>query len=169
MKHENYIELHQCKKGYLYRISSRNLSIGAYDGKEGFVGIREKFGNRYLFTEYHYDQGAPFGTVFPLEEIGPLPDNLVICDWLTNPDTEDKLLKNTPLFDYLDAWMKQHITQEIVKKRYPQACAKNISGEWIIISCPTCSGIIGRGGETEEAAWADAAKRIYQMESGAYI
>lgn len=71
------IPMAACEKRAVYRILSRNLWIGVYDGKEGFVGIREKFGSKYLFTEYHRDQGAPFGTVTPIEKIGVLPDNVV--------------------------------------------------------------------------------------------
>lgn len=68
------IPLEDCKHAYLYRISARNFSLGVFDAEvKGFVGIREKFGTRYLFTEYHYDTGAPFGTVFPQEELGPCP------------------------------------------------------------------------------------------------
>lgn len=48
----------------IYRIHSRNLDVGVYDGNEGFIGIREKFGATYLFTEYAWEQGPPFGTVY---------------------------------------------------------------------------------------------------------
>ena len=49
--------MEQCVKGRVYKLWCRNLSIGVYDGKEGFIGIRTKFGSRYLDTEYHWDQG----------------------------------------------------------------------------------------------------------------
>lgn len=64
-KHDNEpkIPIERCIARRVYRIKSRNLSIGVYDGSGGFIGIREKFGDRYLFTEYHWDQGPPFGTV----------------------------------------------------------------------------------------------------------
>ena len=68
------IKLEDCKHGHLYRIFSRNLSLGVFDKAcSGFVGIRTKFGHRYLFCEFHYDTGAPFGTVNPLEEIEQCP------------------------------------------------------------------------------------------------
>lgn len=73
----DYIKLDECVNGCLYRISSRNLTFGVYrSDAKGFVGIREKFGDEYLFTEYHYDTGAPFGTVHPKEflESCPLAD-----------------------------------------------------------------------------------------------
>ena len=47
----------KCKEGYAYKIHSRNLSIGVFHQKRlgdskfenGFVGIREKFGELFLF------------------------------------------------------------------------------------------------------------------------
>jgi hypothetical protein len=71
----DYLPLEECKDGYLYRIKSRNLISGIYRAKtNGFVGVREKFGHEYLFEEYHWDTGAPFGTVKPIEEIEKAPD-----------------------------------------------------------------------------------------------
>ena len=37
--------------GAVYRITSRNLSVGVYAGDGLFIGIREKFGSRFLDTE----------------------------------------------------------------------------------------------------------------------
>lgn len=73
----DYIPIDQCVNRGVYRIHSRNLSVGVYcPESQGFVGIREKFGTRYLFTEYHYDTGASFGTVFPKEQIDYLPADI---------------------------------------------------------------------------------------------
>lgn len=73
------IPLSECKHRFLYRIFSRNLAFGVFDeNNSGFVGIREKFGRFYLFTEHHRDTGAPYGTVSPLEELEPLPENIRI-------------------------------------------------------------------------------------------
>jgi hypothetical protein len=72
-----YIPIAECKNGGLYRIYSRNLSLGVYrEEAQGFVGIREKFGNEYLFTEYHWDISEPYGTVQPKEflEMCPIKD-----------------------------------------------------------------------------------------------
>ena len=80
MNEENYIPLDQCITGPLYRIHSRNLKLGIFDGKTGFIGIRLKFGFKYLFTEYHWDQGPPYGTVQPKEDLGPIPDDIEIYD-----------------------------------------------------------------------------------------
>lgn len=75
-KREDYIPLTECKKGFLYKLHSRNLDLGVFNGKTGFIGIRQKFGHNFLFTEFHYDTGAPYGTVKPLEELEALPADI---------------------------------------------------------------------------------------------
>jgi hypothetical protein len=67
------ISLADCQRGGIYRIKSRNLPIGVFNGVDGFIGIREKFWDYFLFTEYHHDTGPPFGTVTPLELIDEIP------------------------------------------------------------------------------------------------
>ena len=84
---EECIDLDLCRIGMAYKLNSRNLAVGVYDGSEGFIGIREKFGRRYLFSEYHWDQGPLFGTACPLEEIEPCPEplseeNEALFEWL---------------------------------------------------------------------------------------
>lgn len=107
---KKYIYLEDCKHGWLYRIFSRNLRFGVFISEvQGFVGIREKFDHLYLFTEYHYDTGAPFGTAWPRDELELCP----ITDLeesheqeRINPNTgktEKFLATNKPLFD----WLKQ--------------------------------------------------------------
>lgn len=79
----NYIALTECKDRFLYRLRSRNLGFGVFNKKQnGFVGVREKFGARYLATEYHYDTGAPFGTAQPLEELEEMPAGLEAVEML---------------------------------------------------------------------------------------
>ena len=47
-----FIALAHCKDQWLYRIRSRNLTLGVFrKDQNGFVGIREKFGYEYLFVE----------------------------------------------------------------------------------------------------------------------
>lgn len=74
----DYIRREDCKDRVLYRINSRNLLFGVFCKEQaGFNGIREKFGSRYVFMEYHYDNGPPFGTVLPIEELPEvLPDSI---------------------------------------------------------------------------------------------
>lgn len=84
------IPVGECKPGWLYQLNSRNLDYGVYDeSQKGFIGIRVKFGAKYLFTEYHWDTGPPFGTAMPIKEMRPCPIskfhkafNLKLFDWL---------------------------------------------------------------------------------------
>lgn len=66
------IPLEQCKHGMLYRLRSRNLKMGVFSSEtSGFVGIRTKFGSRFLDHETY--RGADDGTALPLEELEPCP------------------------------------------------------------------------------------------------
>lgn len=68
------IPLEECKHGWLYRIDARNFSFGVFnEDSKGFIGVRYKFGHEYLFTEFHWDTGAPFGTVCPQECLEECP------------------------------------------------------------------------------------------------
>jgi hypothetical protein len=77
-----FIPKDQCIERRLYRIRSRNLLYGVYRAETGgFLGIREKFGSVYVFEEYHYDNGPPYGTVQPLEDLGAdLPENIRLSE-----------------------------------------------------------------------------------------
>lgn len=88
-----YLPREQCKHGYLYRLASRNLPIGVWNAAtRGFVGVRLKFGRRYLFEEYHWDE-PEFATARPLEVLEPLPADIDV-----NEDAG-----NAQLFDWLKA------------------------------------------------------------------
>jgi hypothetical protein len=79
------ISLVDCIPRGVYRIKSRNLRLGVYAPgihAGGFIGLREKFGSEYLFTEYHWDTGPPFGTVTPTELLGELPENIHATEYL---------------------------------------------------------------------------------------
>ncbi len=86
-REKNKIPIADCITGRVYKIDCRNFSVGVYDGNEGFIGIRTKFGNSYLFTEYHYDQGPPFGTVESQIDTGiDVPDTIPIDENLETLD-----------------------------------------------------------------------------------
>lgn len=84
-----YISLDECKLRKVYKLKSRNLSLGIFTDRKSFIGIREKFGSLYLSEEIHYDA---LGTAFPLEEIGESPKDIkLLCyfgtyDLLTGRD-----------------------------------------------------------------------------------
>jgi hypothetical protein len=85
------IPIAECTPGRVYQIQSRNLTFGVYDGNEGFIGIREKFGHRYLFTECHWDQGPPHGTVSGQKDLGiDLPADISPKESLGTVDEETR-------------------------------------------------------------------------------
>jgi len=86
----------------IYRIRSRNLVIGAWDAKsKGFIGLREKFGDVYLFTEYEHDlMGPPHGTARAVDDLGvDVPDDIVMDEYLRTSD--GALCNNPALYDLL--------------------------------------------------------------------
>lgn len=83
------IPIPDCVKGRVYTIGCRNLRFGVFNGKDGFIGIRTKFRERFLFTEFHWDQGRPYGTVFRIAEYKEglnVPEEVVVA---TDLGTED--------------------------------------------------------------------------------
>lgn len=104
----HYIPLSECKNRYLYRIHSRNLSYGIYNEKtEGFIGIRNKFGDDYLFTEFHRDNKSAGGTVYPKKEYGKIPDDLELKEFLHTIDgiTKRKVVFDKPVFEGGKGWV----------------------------------------------------------------
>jgi len=67
--------------GHAYETHSRNLVVAACAGPTAFVGIREKFGHRSLFTEFSGD--GPMSSVRSvLRDLGPVPEGILIQDHL---------------------------------------------------------------------------------------
>lgn len=101
---EDYIPLENCCNRFVYRIHSRNLAVGVYSvERRGFIGIREKFDWRYLFTEYHWDTGPPFGTVRPIRYLCILPAQIDLTEsWIKKTPTGDRYRMNWQLFRFLD-------------------------------------------------------------------
>lgn len=64
------IPIKDCIKARLYKIKCRNMTYGVWNGENGFIGIRCKFGKRFLFTEYHWEAGPPYGTVYETVDTG---------------------------------------------------------------------------------------------------
>jgi hypothetical protein len=76
-----YYSKENCIVGMVYKVFSRNLSKAVWNGKS-FVGIREKFGDKFLFAEYHWDDGPPYGTVKPEEELGLVPEDMLLVEMI---------------------------------------------------------------------------------------
>jgi hypothetical protein len=61
------IKLGELQRGRVYRLQARNLECGAWNGKDGFTGIRTKFGLRLLDMEIQWGLSKAFGTAQALE------------------------------------------------------------------------------------------------------
>lgn len=69
------IPISKCKDGYLYRIVARNASLGIWNEKNKSFSIsRFKFGDNFIFEEFHWETGPPYGTARPLEELEKSPN-----------------------------------------------------------------------------------------------
>jgi len=85
---EDYLPIEKCEHTGLYMILARNFTLGVYhQKKQGFIGIRQKFTMEFLDMEYHWDTGAPYGTVKPLEFLEWCPvyvgeKNKLLMEWL---------------------------------------------------------------------------------------
>jgi hypothetical protein len=76
-------------KGRVYYTYCRNLDYCVWDGEGGFIGIREKFGDRFLDTEYHYVYSAHHGTVSYARDLGiDLPDDIPATESLGTQDSK---------------------------------------------------------------------------------
>lgn len=70
---KDYLRRPELKDGWLYRIRARNADLGIWFAKnDSFVISRLKFGNNFLFEEYHWDCES-FATVKPLRELEKSP------------------------------------------------------------------------------------------------
>ena len=96
-----HIPFSQCKHNGLYLLRARNLFIGVYNEKnKEFMGIRTKWGERFLDCEYHYDAGTPYDTANPIEFLEDCPfseDKTGLFAWLEQKEEEYRLTKILPL------------------------------------------------------------------------
>lgn len=121
----------ECENRVLYRLNSRNLTIGVFNKLTGgFIGLRRKFSSIFAFEEYHWDNGPPYGTVKPYERLEKLPDEIVlninlgtscsncnkVCDYILFPDGPRK-------------------------KRYSDGVESEIRGEWKHTEPSDCNNV----------------------------
>jgi len=69
-------KLGELQRGTVYRLQSRNLACGVWNAKDGFIGIRTKFGGRFLDMEIHWDSSETIGTAQALEALGTIPESM---------------------------------------------------------------------------------------------
>jgi hypothetical protein len=83
-----YIKLKDCKDGYTYRVEAHNGQVGIFCKESSWFELSKiKFGKNYIFEEFHYDVGAPFGSVLPIYEIEKAPifeNDKVKLEYLNN-------------------------------------------------------------------------------------
>lgn len=95
-RNPNLPPVDQLVKGRVYKIKSRNLKIGVWDGIKGFIGIRTKFREQYLFKELHWDVDKLCGTVSNAEDLKiDVPENIEIREI---SDPIDKKTKRRVLY-----------------------------------------------------------------------
>ena len=79
-----WIHLKQCKPGHLYLVHARNSHLGIFKPEtKAFIISRFKFKENFLFEEYHWDTGRPYGTAKPL----------LLIEKVDMTMSEDKMLK----------------------------------------------------------------------------
>lgn len=98
----DYLGIKQMQPGMAYAIWARNAYVGVWlPDVQGFLIARYKLHPApFLFMEYHWDIGEPFGTAKPLRplEVCPLPvppeasyrdemQNAALCGWLDDLET----------------------------------------------------------------------------------
>jgi len=63
---KEYLKREELIIGGRYEVEGRNFNTATWTGEE-FIGMREKFGARYLDEELHWDDDSKYGTVKPLK------------------------------------------------------------------------------------------------------
>lgn len=88
----------------VYELHSRNLLVGVYNGHGGFIGIRTKFGDRYLFTEVLNDPPGR-GTAVALRRLGRIEDDVACQEgW---QGAKGRWRANAALFKALEQFERQ--------------------------------------------------------------
>lgn len=96
MTEQDKAALDRCVDRELYIVASRNLRLAVFLAEhQAFVGIRHKFGERYLDVEIHRGAG---GSAIQIERIGACPVEV--------PHETRRLdaCQNKELFAFLDAF-----------------------------------------------------------------
>lgn len=124
------IPLEKCKDRMVYVVRARNIQFGVFNqGVNGFVGLRTKFGSRFLATEFHDETGAPHGTCFPVQEIEFVPDDLMVLDLL--PGTLDWNTKRRIVRDDEAGKWKFEDTGKFCEKASPTAINNDALCNWM--------------------------------------
>lgn len=68
VKHVEAVSIAELKVGSAYKLASRNIHIGIWDGKH-FHGVRTKFGHEFMDSEIHYDLDDRYGSAVAIKEL----------------------------------------------------------------------------------------------------
>jgi hypothetical protein len=99
---KDYIKIGDLKDGYLYKIIARNASYGIWIAEnQSFAISRIKFGDNFIFEEYHYDCEA-FATAQPIEEVEKSP--FIQADVEQDPDNKFNYKKEKDILEYLNKY-----------------------------------------------------------------
>lgn len=105
------IKMEDLKGGYLYKIAARNSNHGIWiPERRAFAISRFKFGDNYIFEEYHWDTGTPYGTVKPLEEIEESPFFSKV-GVLYKKDNNKEMKNEDTILEYLNKFQVAEVAQ----------------------------------------------------------
>jgi len=123
---DNYLQMDELDKRSIYFISARNSHFGIWNSNnKSFIISRCKFDNNYLFEEYHWDTGEPFGTVKPLTLLKVVPAE--ICRILS-PNGIIKLASELEeeVLVYLNELEKEYSFNELANSYLKEHSGKKI-------------------------------------------
>jgi len=100
------IKIEDLQDRKLYRLLARNIKIGVWNAaRQEFLGIREKFGRRFIDAELHWDAPA-FATAAPIEVLGELPEHIAL---------DDNIFRNTEFFSWLEEQENTHANKLVIE------------------------------------------------------
>jgi len=98
----------------LYLIHARNAKVGVWlEKKKSFIISRWKFESNFLFEEFHYNTGAPYGTAWELEgpfEIVP-PEKEITLNYLNKKEKEIQGIDEK--IEAIESWQKSKFTNPL--------------------------------------------------------
>lgn len=98
---EDFIRLDDVKHGHIYHVRGRNISVGAWNATEKlFVGIRVKFGSKFLDEELGAEPGVTVGTALAIAEIGAVSDESIPLHSIIR-HSDGTITHNDALFEVL--------------------------------------------------------------------
>lgn len=63
-----YLKVGELEEGCAYEVYARNFRVAIWTGTK-FAGLREKFGQKFIDEEIHWDEDEHFGTVKPIRKL----------------------------------------------------------------------------------------------------